>query len=369
MANYLNNSIARYRQMGADLMGRADELDQQEPNYSAFQRLARDRQAQGQSSMLNALAAQFAGERFQPIQAQYLKRAMAAQEPVNIGNRGFVGEDGQVVIDPMYQREKTIDNLRRRAVDLERLATNAETAAEREAARREQNTLMNEFRKMQADTARMNAETQRMFAQSRQGNAAGGQEYSVSGAPATPRIITPEVQPDEALGLYGAAFSTWDKVADAIGAGDPNAPTKVATERLETLGNQTQLYLQDAVPGRPSNYLLQMMERQVIRPNQLGLGKSGAASRADSTRAVIETGLSDLARILNNPQGYSSSDISKARDSYSRLSILKAEYDALSSALSRANAPQEAAGMGGLSAAEEARLAELEAKARAGGTP
>lgn len=369
MANYLNNSIARYRQMGADLMGRADVLDQQEPDYSAFQRLARDRQAQGQSSMLNALAAQFAGEQFQPIQAQYLKRAMAAQEPVNIGNRGFVGADGQVVIDPMYQREKTIDNLRRRAVDLERLATNAETAAEREAARREQNTLMNEFRKMQADTARMNAETQRMFAQSRQGNAAGNEQYSVSGMAVDPQIITPEVQPDEALGLYGAIFNVWDKAADAVSLGNPAAASKVATERLETLGNMTQLYLQDAVPGRQSNYLLQMMEKQAVRPNQITMGKAGAAARAEATKAIIETGLNDLARILNYPQGYSQSDIAKARDSYSKLSSLKAEYDALSSALSRANAPQEAAGMSGLSAAEEARLAELEAKARAGGTP
>jgi len=369
MANYLNNSIARYRQMGADLMTRADELDQQEADYSAFQKLARDRQAQGQSSMLNALAAQFAGERFQPIQAQYLKRAMAAQEPVNIGNRGFVGADGQVVIDPIFQREKTVDNLRRRAISLEQLATSAETNAEREQARREQNAIMNEIRRMGADTARMNAETQRMFAQSRQGNAAGGEQYDLTGSPQQARLITPEVQPDEALGLYGAAFSVWDKAADAIGARDPNAPTKVATERLESLSNQTQLYLQDAVPGRPSNYLLQMMEKQAIRPNQLFLGRAGAGARAEATKAIIETGLSDLARILNNPQGYSSNDIAKARDSYNRLSILRAEYDALSSALNRANAPQQSATSGGLSAAEEQRLAELEAKLGQGGTP
>jgi len=369
MANYLNNSIARYRQMGADLMTRADELDQQEADYSAFQKLARDRQAQGQSSMLNALAAQFAGERFQPIQAQYLKRAMAAQEPVNIGNRGFVGADGQVVIDPMFQREKTVDNLRRRAISLEQLATSAETNAEREQARREQNAVINEIRRMGADTARMNAETQRMFAESRQGNAAGGEQYSASGASVAPKIITPEVQPDEALGLYGAAFGTWDKLADAFGAGDPNAPTRVATERLETLGNMTQIYLQDAVPGRASNYLLQMMEKETVRPNQLTMGKAGAAASAESTKAIIETGLNDLARILNYPQGYSNSDIAKARNSYSKLSSLKAEYDALSSALSRANAPQQPATSGGLTAAEEQRLAELEAKLGQGETP
>jgi hypothetical protein len=318
----LYGSAGRYRQMSDELLTKADALDEQKPDFTLFQKYAEQQRRSGDSSMLNALAAQFAGEDFQPVQAQFLKRAMAAKEPVKIGNYGYVGEDGQVVIDPMYQREKTIDNLRRRAISLEQLATSAETAAERNAARAQQDSIMNEIRLM-------NAQTQRMLAEGRYGDKTPTNQYSVEGSTASPKIITPEVQPSEALGFKGVWQSGVNKVADAFGAGNPQDPNKVATDRLEALGNQTQLYLQDAVPGRPSNYLLQMLEKQAVRPNQMFMGPAGAQTRAQATIAVIDTGLSDLARILNNPTGYSNNDIAQARDGYSRLSQLKAEYGAL----------------------------------------
>jgi hypothetical protein len=330
----LNNAINRYRSMSQSLMDRADEMDNQTPDYSAFQNLAKTRKSMGDSAMLNALAAQFAGEKFAPLQGQYLKRAMAAQEPVNIGNYGFVGNDGQVVIDPMYQREKTVDNLRRRAISLEQLASSAETNAERIAARAQQDQVMNEIRMM-------NAQTQRMMAEGRYGNQAAPPAVSVSGTNAQPKIITPEVQPGEALGLKGVWQSGINKIADALGAGNPQDPNKVATDRLEALGNQTQLYLQDAVPGRPSNYLLQMLEKQAVRPNQIFMGEAGAQTRAQSTIAVIDTGLSDLARIINNPSSYSKDDVAKATDGYNRLSQLKSEYTALLGGFNRDAAPSD----------------------------
>lgn len=330
----LPNSIAYYRDQGRSLMERADEMDAAPADYSAFQKLARQRRNEAGTSMLNALAAQFAGPDFQPVQAQYLKRAMAAKEPVNIGNRGYVGSDGEVVLDPMYQREKTVDNLRRRAIQLEQLAANAETSAEREAARREQNMLMNQFRAMQAETGRMNAETQRMMAEGRYGGRQA-EAVALSGGQAQPKIITPEVQPEEAVGLKGVWQSGINKIADVFGAGDPENPNRIATERMSALGNQTQLYLQDAVPGRPSNYLLQMLEKQAIRPNQLTMGEAGGQARAQATIAVIETGLNDLANILNNPESFSKTDLSKARQGYGRLSQLKSEYGALLNAFDR----------------------------------
>lgn len=314
--------IERYRIMGNDLMAQADAMDAEKPDYSLFQKYAAQQRRQGDASMLNALAAQFAGDDFAPVQAQYLKRAMAAQEPVKIGNYGYVGADGEVVIDPMHQREKTIDNLRRRAIQLETLASNAETARERIAAQRAQQEIMNEIRLM-------NAQTQRMMVEGRYGDKTPTEQVSVSGTNVSPKIITPEVQPEEAVGFKGVWQSGINKLADAFGAGNPQDPNKVATDRLEALGNQTQLYLQDAVPGRPSNYLLQMLEKQAVRPNQLFMGEAGAQTRAQSTIAVIDTGLSDLARILNNPSGYSQNDIAQARDGYNRLSQLKAEYNAL----------------------------------------
>ena len=104
------------------------------------------------------------------------------------------------------------------------------------------------------------------------------------------------------------------------------------------------------------------MEKQAIRPNQVFLGKAGASARAEATKAVIDTGLNDLSRILNNPQDYSNSDIAKARDSYSRLSALKAEYNALSQQLANGGQAQESV----LPPDKMRRLQELREKAAKG---
>jgi hypothetical protein len=150
----------------------------------------------------------------------------------------------------------------------------------------------------------------------------------MSGTKESPEIMTGNVDPTQALGLSGKFQNVWNTAADAVGLGDPNAPNKVASARMESLANQTQLYLQDAVPGRPSNYLLQLLEKQAIRPNQVTLGEGGARQRAEATLAVINTGLQDNARILNNPRAYPERDVADAQAGYSRLSKLKAEYDA-----------------------------------------
>jgi len=321
-----------------------------EPDVTGLQQYARQRSEEGNRDMLRALAAQLAGERFAPVQAQFLKRAMAAQEPLKVGNAGYITPSGEYVKDPTYaldrraekylglgaqymradeqekarianeqvRRELAQDsaNLRR---DLAR--DSADLRREGIAAQRAQQAIMNEIRLM-------NAETQRMMVEGRYGNQTPAEQVSMAGSNVTPKIITPEVQPAEAVGFKGVWQSGVNKIADAFGAGNPQDPNKIATDRLEALGNQTQLYLQDAVPGRPSNYLLQMFEKQAVRPNQFFMGEAGAQTRAQSTIAVIDIGLSDLARIINNPTGYSKDDIAKARDGYNRLSQLKAEYNA-----------------------------------------
>lgn len=96
--------------------GKADYFTQQgldaytaEPDVSGLQQYARQRAAEGDQSMINALAAQFAGERFEPVQGQYLKRALAAQEPVKVGNSGYITPTGEYVKDPTYMQDRKAD--------------------------------------------------------------------------------------------------------------------------------------------------------------------------------------------------------------------------------------------------------------------
>lgn len=58
----------------------------------------------GQAAMLNALAAQYAGQDFQPLQGMFLKRAMASRDPVQVGNAGYVNAQGQFIKTPGYDQ-------------------------------------------------------------------------------------------------------------------------------------------------------------------------------------------------------------------------------------------------------------------------
>lgn len=93
-------ALARLKKVNKDL----DALESQNIDTSALQAFARQQGEQGESAMLGALAAQYAGENFQPMQAQFLKRAMAAQEPMRIG-QGMLTPDGQYLKDPFAARD------------------------------------------------------------------------------------------------------------------------------------------------------------------------------------------------------------------------------------------------------------------------
>lgn len=101
-----------------------DALESQDVDTSALQAFARQQGEQGETAMLNALAAQYAGENFQPVQAQFLKRAAAAQEPMKVGG-GVLTPGGEFIKDPFASRDA------RRAA-LERQATVMQGAIDRQ---------------------------------------------------------------------------------------------------------------------------------------------------------------------------------------------------------------------------------------------
>ena len=90
------------------LLRRALESVRNPVDISALNELAKQRAQEGDTAMMNALAAQFAGERFQPVQAQYLKRSMEAQSPMKVGNYGVIS-GGRFVADPYAQRDLQAD--------------------------------------------------------------------------------------------------------------------------------------------------------------------------------------------------------------------------------------------------------------------
>lgn len=115
--------------------GELDRLDSQDVDTSALQAFAKQQSNAGQGAMLNALAAQFAGESFQPVQEQYLKRAATASDPMKMGG-GILTPDGQFIKDPFAQRDARRGALERQALGMEKLLTEEKVASERREDRR-----------------------------------------------------------------------------------------------------------------------------------------------------------------------------------------------------------------------------------------
>lgn len=109
------------------LQQQAAEMEGAQPDVSQLQEFARMQGQSGESAMLNALAAQYAGEQFQPVQAQFLKRAMAAQEPMKVGG-GMLTPDGKFIRDPFAAQERGLSRLDR-LIQAEQGAITAEEAA------------------------------------------------------------------------------------------------------------------------------------------------------------------------------------------------------------------------------------------------
>jgi len=112
------------------LSSQGNELFSSDPDYSKLQEYARARSQGGDAAMLNALAAQYAGEGFAPLQAQYLKRAASAQDPLKLSG-GILTPDGSFLKDPAAERDARARLLMSRADLAGRLGSNLISSRDR----------------------------------------------------------------------------------------------------------------------------------------------------------------------------------------------------------------------------------------------
>lgn len=152
----LPNSIEALRARAGDLYKQGSDLYNSDPDTTQLQDFAKQRGEQGDRSMLTALAAQFAGDGFAPVQEQLLKKAAAARDPLKMGN-GMITAEGQYIKDPFAAQDKRAEFLMQQARMYEQMAATAQTAQEKARAEQAQNGIMNEIRMMNAQTMRMTA--------------------------------------------------------------------------------------------------------------------------------------------------------------------------------------------------------------------
>lgn len=126
-----------------------DKLDSAEPDLTEWQNYAKQRGEEGQGAMMTALAAQFAGPQFEGLQAQLLRKAAAAQEPMKLGN-ALMTSNGQIIKDPYAARDQRRTGLERQYNALLTTIDRQEKAAQDRADRLAQQEWQNQFRTDQA---------------------------------------------------------------------------------------------------------------------------------------------------------------------------------------------------------------------------
>lgn len=143
----LPNALGTMRDRAAGMYDRATQLMSQPLDYSGIQAFAKQRGQEGEQAMLNALAAQYAGEQFQPLQQQFMKTAAGSKEPIKMGG-GMITGAGQFIKDPEAAQDKEVALLLNQAKAYEQMAQTAETARERIEAQRKHDQTMEQLRVM-----------------------------------------------------------------------------------------------------------------------------------------------------------------------------------------------------------------------------
>jgi hypothetical protein len=171
----LPNTIEKLRGRATDMYSKATQMMEQPLDYSGLQAFAQQRGQQGEQAMLNALAAQYAGEGFAPLQQQFMKTAASSQDPIKMGG-GLITNNGQFIKDPEVAQDKQVSLLLNQAKAYEQQALTAETARDRIEAQRKHDETMQQLRLMGLNLQQqglgiqaMNAQTQRIVAEANAG--------------------------------------------------------------------------------------------------------------------------------------------------------------------------------------------------------
>ncbi|MEE9158903.1 MAG: hypothetical protein V3U60_11015 [Gammaproteobacteria bacterium] len=104
-------------------------------------------------------------------------------------------------------------------------------------------------------------------------------------------IVTPE-----ALGTFGVLKNVTNVLRDTIGLGLGFPEAQEATNALESLNLYTITTMQTDVPGRPSQFLLERIEKLTVKPNNFFQGEERAKSKLTQTKRLID---GEIARIEN----------------------------------------------------------------------
>ena len=122
-----------YRRKALELLTQAQGTQPSDADLGAMREYARKREEGAQRDFNRGMIMQvMGGSAFQPVGAQVLKQALAAQEPEKLG--GGIVSGGQFFNDPEVVAQRRATRLEQQAKIYESMAANASTIAQRDAA-------------------------------------------------------------------------------------------------------------------------------------------------------------------------------------------------------------------------------------------
>jgi hypothetical protein len=158
-------------------------------------------------------------------------------------------------------------------------------------------------------------------------------------------IPTDNVDYPGATGLPGAASRVANTIADMFGGTLPAPERERAAQALTNLASRTQMHLQTAIPGRPSNYLMEMIGDLTLKPGEITVGPQRAAERVRQTRQFVEQTVKEMEDVAGaaGQRRFSREQIAQANLALQSLRPLLADYRTLDEAFAGRGAPGAAA--------------------------
>lgn len=212
---------------------------------------ARRRSQNSGGQLLLAMAAQQAGEQYAPMSGQFLKKAMEMRDPLKVEG-GFINEQGDVVLDPAFQREKQLSRLQARLKAIDDLDMRKATLAQQEQLARERMQLQAQMAAMTNSIAQGNLALRREMEDGRRAE----REARAAAQPKLPAHIERELLSNtQSTAAIQGALKAVQAAPDAFGAmvGAPNLVPGAVGTVLQTGRDRTLTPEQIAARGMVFN--------------------------------------------------------------------------------------------------------------------
>lgn len=147
-------------------------------------------------------------------------------------------------------------------------------------------------------------------------------------SPAPTSSLSPDVDYSKGTGVGGLAAWGANTIMDIAGGKLPFPEAERASQGLTNLQVRTQTGLQSAIPGRPSNYLMERLDRLAVSPNSILTGDRRAFERLRQTQSMLKEEVERMDRdILKNPSGFTPKQVAETRANKSQIESILRDYD------------------------------------------